>query len=266
MSKKFSFPEGSVIQPPAGFNKYDLFISGQEYGTGKYFSEQVSMTRPALYCWLRSKRILDVDIYMETEGKWNVPVSELLENSSGFCVKENITGTGVILSPVFSFSFIAKFLKDHFSGIFDTYNKNMVDFNLQYSPRDYTQLRNDWYYHYRMGTHMYTRYIKSVRWKTISERIKLLNNNTCQICRHVGGTAGSTGLTVEWDTPIDVHHLTYEHLYDEYDLDLLALCRECHKKIHDKDNGGQYDPKILKGSHKLLLQHRKDILEGKILQ
>lgn len=32
-----------------------------------------------------------------------------------------------------------------------------------------------------------------------------------------------------------VHHLTYEHIYEELDEDLIGLCKECHKKIHESD-------------------------------
>ena len=32
---------------------------------------------------------------------------------------------------------------------------------------------------------------------------------------------------------LDVHHLSYEHLWKEPDEDLLVVCRECHSKIHN---------------------------------
>lgn len=37
-------------------------------------------------------------------------------------------------------------------------------------------------------------------------------------------------------TNLNVHHISYEHLdtYDEID-DLITLCRDCHKKVHERD-------------------------------
>jgi len=31
-----------------------------------------------------------------------------------------------------------------------------------------------------------------------------------------------------------VHHLTYEHIYDEFLFELIGICNKCHAKIHDK--------------------------------
>ena len=58
-----------------------------------------------------------------------------------------------------------------------------------------------------------------------------------------------------------MHHLTYEHLYDEYDTDLLVCCEECHEQLHNEFDGTEYDPRTLKGSNKMLLRHREKILE-----
>ncbi len=30
----------------------------------------------------------------------------------------------------------------------------------------------------------------------------------------------------------DVHHLTYARLYDEMLFDLIAVCRDCHERLH----------------------------------
>jgi hypothetical protein len=37
----------------------------------------------------------------------------------------------------------------------------------------------------------------------------------------------------EWNNwAVDVHHQTYDRLYNEMCFDLVAVCRECHAKIH----------------------------------
>lgn len=30
----------------------------------------------------------------------------------------------------------------------------------------------------------------------------------------------------------DVHHLTYDHIFDELLFELIAVCRDCHTRIH----------------------------------
>jgi 5-methylcytosine-specific restriction endonuclease McrA len=30
-----------------------------------------------------------------------------------------------------------------------------------------------------------------------------------------------------------VHHLTYEHIGNEFDWELVAICRRCHQRYHD---------------------------------
>jgi hypothetical protein len=32
-----------------------------------------------------------------------------------------------------------------------------------------------------------------------------------------------------------VHHLTYDHVFDEFLWELIAICDECHSRVHDRD-------------------------------
>jgi hypothetical protein len=64
----------------------------------------------------------------------------------------------------------------------------------------------------------YDSYINSKAWDEKARRIRKRDGYRCQIC-------GAN------DVPLEVHHLTYDRLYDELDGDLLTVCHLCHEKI-----------------------------------
>ena len=66
-------------------------------------------------------------------------------------------------------------------------------------------------------------FIKSDQWKQIRKRLFSIRGKKCEKCGN--------------DIFVEVHHLTYERFGgNELDLDLIILCRECHKKAHGKPN------------------------------
>jgi len=67
----------------------------------------------------------------------------------------------------------------------------------------------------------YERYLsESENWYEIRQLVLKRDDYKCQAC--LLETAG------------DVHHKSYQHLYDEICFDLVSVCRPCHKKIHGK--------------------------------
>lgn len=64
----------------------------------------------------------------------------------------------------------------------------------------------------------YDDYIASATWAV--RRVKALDRagHRCQLC--------------SWPGSLNVHHNTYERLFNEADADLCVLCRRCHKKFH----------------------------------
>lgn len=64
-------------------------------------------------------------------------------------------------------------------------------------------------------------YLKSPKWNTLRKAILKRDNYTCQSC----GVSG---------VPLDVHHITYSRLLNEHPSDLVSVCRNCHKSIHDR--------------------------------
>jgi phage terminase large subunit GpA-like protein len=72
----------------------------------------------------------------------------------------------------------------------------------------------------------YERYLRSKEWKrktwAIWKRAK-------RCCEHCGGKDN-----------LQVHHLTYEHLYDEPLDDLVLLCKVCHEEADAERKSSQY--------------------------
>ena len=64
----------------------------------------------------------------------------------------------------------------------------------------------------------YKSYINSKAWEEKARHIRKRDGYRCQVC-------GATNVLLE------VHHLTYNHLYHEDDDDLITVCHECHEKI-----------------------------------
>ena len=68
----------------------------------------------------------------------------------------------------------------------------------------------------------YERYIKSSKWRNIRQRVMARDGQRCKMCNSTEN--------------LQVHHLTYEHLYKEenYLYDLVTLCKKCHEKETNK--------------------------------
>lgn len=66
-------------------------------------------------------------------------------------------------------------------------------------------------------TSLFGTYYDSAEWHRTRQRILARDEYACQSCN---------------ERATDVHHLTYARLGCENDLDLIALCRQCHNLVH----------------------------------
>ncbi len=64
----------------------------------------------------------------------------------------------------------------------------------------------------------YANYLASDEWNEIRTKVLKRDKFLCQGC----------GV----NRAVDVHHLTYERIYCEMLFDLIAVCRECHLRLH----------------------------------
>lgn len=66
-------------------------------------------------------------------------------------------------------------------------------------------------------------YLRTEHWRKVSAEARARANHRCERC----GARGSY-------KALDVHHVSYAHLWREYPVDLQVLCRACHTKIHKR--------------------------------
>jgi hypothetical protein len=67
----------------------------------------------------------------------------------------------------------------------------------------------------------YRDYLRSDAWKELRDKVLNRDDHTCQGCLSRPAT--------------QVHHLTYEHIFEEFALELVSLCALCHARIHGKE-------------------------------
>jgi 5-methylcytosine-specific restriction endonuclease McrA len=71
----------------------------------------------------------------------------------------------------------------------------------------------------------YDEYLQSPQWQTLRHRVRMRCGAICEGC----GVA-----------PMEhVHHLTYEHVRQEFLWELVGVCGACHERVHGM--GGGYD-------------------------
>lgn len=68
-----------------------------------------------------------------------------------------------------------------------------------------------------LGFKRYTDYLKSDHWEKFRKDYWKSHKKTCCCCKKAA---------------LDLHHLTYKHLGKEKKTDVVALCRNCHDKVH----------------------------------
>jgi hypothetical protein len=75
------------------------------------------------------------------------------------------------------------------------------------------QARQEW-------DRLYEEYLTTPEWQ---ERKRLVMERACGLCEGCRRNAAT-----------DVHHLTYAHAGDEFLFELVAVCRGCHERLHDR--------------------------------
>jgi len=69
----------------------------------------------------------------------------------------------------------------------------------------------------------YHAYVASDTWRWTRQRVLTRDEGVCQGCRARQAS--------------DVHHLTYDHLGEEFLWELMSVCRECHERLHGHEIG-----------------------------
>ncbi len=64
----------------------------------------------------------------------------------------------------------------------------------------------------------YQAYLASEKWGIIRRRVLDRDKGLCQGCLQ--------------DKATEVHHRTYQNLFDEFAFELISLCSACHERLH----------------------------------
>lgn len=70
----------------------------------------------------------------------------------------------------------------------------------------------------KISREQYTEYLQSQEWWDRRNKVMERACGLCEGCRQ--------------REPVEVHHLTYEHVTQEFLWELVALCAPCHERIH----------------------------------
>ena len=71
----------------------------------------------------------------------------------------------------------------------------------------------------------YDAYLKTTAWRLKRQAVMTRANNWCEGCAARAAA--------------EVHHLTYAHMGNEFLFELVAVCKECHTRIHEQAEGTQ---------------------------
>jgi 5-methylcytosine-specific restriction endonuclease McrA len=75
--------------------------------------------------------------------------------------------------------------------------------------------------------HWYNQYLTSPEWRQRREAV----------LRRAGGYCEGCGA----NAPAQIHHLTYEHVGNEFLFELVAVCVACHERLHEEKQSGAAD-------------------------
>lgn len=70
----------------------------------------------------------------------------------------------------------------------------------------------------KVNRKQYGEYLESDHWREISKKVMRRAQNLCEGCLA--------------QTAEHVHHMTYDHVGNEFAFELIALCADCHERFH----------------------------------
>jgi 5-methylcytosine-specific restriction endonuclease McrA len=88
----------------------------------------------------------------------------------------------------------------------------------------------------------YREYLFSPEWKKIRESVLKRDDNRCRLCNST--------------SRLEVHHRVYPDVYGQEKLiDLITICKYCHKLFHDKR---EIQQKIFKRKKRAFFKNKKN--------
>lgn len=152
----------------------------------------------------------------------NFEIRSLVLESGGIQYKKQCMDCGQVFSQALKHAAVLN--KDKIKPIDQALKEKYYD-SIRTQSADIRQMRRA-YAEYSDIAHSaewhntHDEYLQSPEWESKREVILRRDNYTCQRCQ-----AASAAV---------VHHITYQNLCNEYDFELVALCRHCHDIIHGR--------------------------------
>lgn len=134
-----------------------------------------------------------------------------------YLVRKQCFGCGCLDNKVYKFSDVGlksgvMKLPDFDEALNDEYYEKLRQIRIKELNEEREENRNEFFKEY-------SKYLNSKKWNLKREKVLERDNYLCQACLTRVAT--------------QVHHLSYEFVYDEPLFDLTSVCTECHNKIHD---------------------------------
>lgn len=114
--------------------------------------------------------------------------------------------------------------KNSVSGDLPAFNEALPGKHVAAKKLDYDRIARKHFHlqKQREASHQkeYDAYLSSKKWAQKRQKVIERSGGLCEGCRE--------------RVAEDVHHISYDHIYDEFLFELVALCRQCHDRIHGK--------------------------------
>jgi hypothetical protein len=152
----------------------------------------------------------------------NFEIRSLMLESGGFQYKKQCLDCGQVFSQAIRHAAVLN--KDKIKPIDEALKEKYYD-SIRTQSADIRQMRRA-YAEYSDIAHSaewhkaHAEYLQSPLWQSKRELILRRDNYTCQRCQSATAT--------------DVHHITYHNLGNEYNFELVSVCRRCHDIIHGR--------------------------------
>ncbi|MEP7348865.1 MAG: hypothetical protein ABI668_02810 [Sphingorhabdus sp.] len=105
----------------------------------------------------------------------------------------------------------------------DVISQAPLDQLAAYEKQRYSELKQIRQQHFETqagrGNAEYAAYLSSPAWKAKRQKVLVRANGRCEGCGENSAT--------------QVHHLTYQHIYNGFLWELVAICDGCHDRVHE---------------------------------
>jgi hypothetical protein len=173
------------------------------YSSDKKLMAVISYQKSGGYSFPRVEEVICLEHKLEYVKKLSITGNYLLRQQCKVCGEAKSTGLKNRL--VDNVNSLPDFIEDLYEVVFNFKKEAVNSFRVEPDM----EMLNE-----------YNNYLNSDKWKLKRKKVLERDNHLCQAC-----------LTNKAN---EVHHLTYQNIYDEPLFELISVCKRCHEKIESK--------------------------------